>query len=475
MKKGGIAIIVPKAHEFVAFESAFNIPIMKKKALGALESGPLFYEFECKCNEESTPVTLFFLNDQTNPVSERATREILSKFKPSVAFLIGTSAGSKKYTKIGDVVVASSILDVRESKIGKAKTYYHSKQICDGNTKIKSDTQLFIERIKDSNHINESFNKTLQEHYTNRTIPQDFANCKPSLYMKIVASGDGYLANPVNMEEIWKLDEGEIFCYDMESAGFCNACKNSDTQHLVVRGISDFGHNAKRENRTPATISAAVFLRNLIENGLFNYPYRSFSLPESTPMKQDDKTKMYLIDSKMLDSEQVVKMAATFLKNEKSISAFWGAHAYDTTLKKYFAEISKNRKVSRLVGIHSIKKSHVLDHVMIMKDSIIKGDYEIYFTSSLNHDGLVTDKKLALLFNAEIANKPRYLALVADSENMSIVNFFNNYFISSVGIAANRGFCLTRDNVSSNSDIGKQLDEIYRKIKKHEDEKNGGK
>lgn len=178
---------------------------------------------------------------------------------------------------------------------------------------------------------------------------------------------------------------------------------------------------------------------------------------------QDEKNDYILNPFVMSTSNQAIDLAKKFIEDKDSIRALWGAHPYNSTLKKYFNKVSQGRSVQRLIGIHDIPQDLIADHVTLMSDYILNGKYRIYFTPFLYSDGLMTEDQVLILYHNERADTDEYLAIRTDEKNF--VNYVNRNFESSVSVAKTNKIYLAKDNFSMDDDIDKRVGLIYKKLK----------
>jgi 3-keto-L-gulonate-6-phosphate decarboxylase/nucleoside phosphorylase len=255
-----VAVIVPKMDERLGLEESWGIDL--KHAHGRLDAGKKYWGMRA----EDLCLVIVFLDDQ-GPASARGIAEqVLSRFNPSLVFLVGTAAGREGKTRIGDVVVSSLVVDLTEQRAGKKATTFRAKHYLP--SKLLDDAKEFLAKEFDSAEFATGAAARLQrlDPALRRLYDKDAG--PRSVHEEVLASGATlYVGGKLN--QVWKYDD-RYRAVDMESGGFASALEHSGSQWLIVRGISDFGTpgSKKEEFRSLAAAAAADFLKAFLRGGL---------------------------------------------------------------------------------------------------------------------------------------------------------------------------------------------------------------
>lgn len=157
---------------------------------------------------------------------------LIQRFGCSFVLLAGTSGAASPLLNIGDVVIGSALIqhDVDLSPLGFqrfeipiiGKTYFYANEndvIKGMETADKYISKLFKDEI--SLELSESFQIK-----------------DPKVYSGTIASGDRFMTNPSEVQELCNQID-DLKCVDMESGAAAQVCYENNIPLLVIRVISD--------------------------------------------------------------------------------------------------------------------------------------------------------------------------------------------------------------------------------------------
>ncbi len=208
-------------------------------------------------------VVLTCFGDKGNVASSLLTRRILDITHPKLAYLVGTAAGRRSRVSICDVVVSTTCIMYYEpgrlrTEVGGTKPeFVHTKPL------IKNEVKHFYARRARSLGWADEYGSTLEAlkgvfHLARPTR-------EPEVHFEAIASGEKLL-NGRMLESISEQHDS-IYAGEMEGYGFAKACEDSETDWLVIRGISDFGKREEREQwKIAATVMACSFAKILLRH-----------------------------------------------------------------------------------------------------------------------------------------------------------------------------------------------------------------
>jgi len=278
-----IVILVPKEDELRALEWAFDSDFSKSD--GKLSGGKLYYLLETSIpgphGKSNISIAVVFINDQGNSITSTITEQVLQQLDPCILFLIGTAAGRTGRVAIGSVVVSSLIVDAQEWRIDEdtnPRTRHHEPP-----EEIRTDVGRFIGKTLSRKDWHKQLLGMPVTLCDQDNAAKEIWTDVPNAQVKLIASSNYLHLKPEFLNRVWDIDD-RIRCIDMESGGFGNACRTSaQRQWLVIRGISDYGtpDSKKEMYRVPSAVSASIFLRMFIENGLVECHPHWLRVPES--------------------------------------------------------------------------------------------------------------------------------------------------------------------------------------------------
>ena len=285
-----IAVIVPKEDEFRALEWAFGQELSRSD--GTLPGGKLYYKAKqpvpVQGHSSELTIAFVFMNDQGNSVASSVTEQVILQLDPVLVFLSGTAAGRESKTNIGDVVIASLIVDAQEWRLDEISTprirHYEPPE------RILTDVSRFIGKSLSRQTWRDKLLTLPESLHRGENPTKELWETPPNVTVAAIGASNYLHLQPDFLRRLWDSDD-RLRCIDMESGGFGSACKKSmQRQWLSVRGISDYATPASKKEayRVAAAASAAVFLRMFIEGGLIECHPHWLRVPESDTSKLSD-------------------------------------------------------------------------------------------------------------------------------------------------------------------------------------------
>jgi len=391
--KCDIAIIIPKNHELNAFQLAFNVKF-KEHAGNLIKPEVEYFQFPYKCGKSTISIIVFFMNSQNNTYSKDVTRAVLTQFKPTMIFLLGTAAGRKADTKEGDVVISTIVFDTLEGNRRKGGKWEFKPRIRGTETSnILSNVSRYVKKPQTITSYQKQFNSILNKLSKNKILSKSYCRLKPSCHLGCVSSGNDILEDPKLMKTIWNMYY-KIFAYDMESAGFCEICEMTNTPYLIIRGISDHATIRSSDKQIIATVSASLFLKRFIERGLF--------LQHSDENKLDTTNIATIISKNDLRNayanlrKNVNKVDATWCGRYKKVRSYFNDER--NFLKKYINSDNQKPIIRRLINPLTISYDELIAH--------------------REHTEIIQQKKeLDVLYECKLSKKLRDLEFMIITDN----------------------------------------------------------
>lgn len=195
----------------------------------------------------------------------------LSKImNPRCAVLVGMAGGLKGKVDEGDVVVADSVIEYEFQRLTSDGPRYapntyspirgplQDAEITDLNDPGFPDRCARIVKAADTELVDEEWSRM---HLT---------GWRPKPKRGVVLAGAKLLEDG-SLPALREVIHDKVIAVEMEGAGFAYACKESRIEWQVVRGIADHGDpDRRKEWQFPATVAAAVFVRESLRSGRFS-------------------------------------------------------------------------------------------------------------------------------------------------------------------------------------------------------------
>jgi len=222
-------------------------------------------------------------------MSSLVTR-ICLEFQPALVVLVGIAAGVKRTqsavsssTKIGSIHLPKKVVDFSMTVLGIGENdrseERHRIDTYDRGGKL--DRQVGSVIPDDVLQVRKQYFPTAPGLDTSvmmkglkftRKEWQIFKDAHIELEARVddkwLGSSNRLLRNPDKLLE-WQKHHGDLVAADMESAGLIVACKATNTEWLVIRGVSDFGDKEKSDHfHNLASQNAAAFLKVFLDRNI---------------------------------------------------------------------------------------------------------------------------------------------------------------------------------------------------------------
>lgn len=208
-----------------------------------------------------------------NPSASAATVDVIERYTPRAAILMGIAAGMRGKVKIGEVVLGERVVAYEPAAL---------IQLADGTSQEQPRPE--IERLSQTmqqdvvNYDINSSRLTQKFAAIGGTFPTAPAGQEGEYHQHVaasitanistIASGEKLLRDPSKLLSIRQL-HGKTEVGEMEASGFTHACRRRGIPWLIIRGISDFGDAFKNDTfHKFASRAAAVVLVDFLQYGL---------------------------------------------------------------------------------------------------------------------------------------------------------------------------------------------------------------
>lgn len=247
----GVITIVPT--EIEALFSALSITRDAYEPAGS----PLRYwrtSYQSSSSGRPLSIVVSILGGETGNVEAAiATTQFLRDWYPRLICLVGIAAGIEDKTRIGDVVIPNKVHD------RTIKVFENGQYRVRGRTYTRNDT---LDRmLKVSPLVHKDFLRQLRQiaqddlkhalsvAKTKGMFPKSFEG-KPRIIDGSIASDNVLIRDTTYFHGVLASTDEKCRGGEMEAAGFVLACQREqiDFPWLIVRGISDFGNNAKDDS-----------------------------------------------------------------------------------------------------------------------------------------------------------------------------------------------------------------------------------
>ncbi|MDR1341450.1 MAG: hypothetical protein LBK58_15570 [Prevotellaceae bacterium] len=248
--KGKVDIIIFTVikNEFKALEKMFPLTEENKSVRSANLNGINAWEvdIERENSRDKLRALIVCIGESGDLECSIVAMRVFQEYNCDLAILCGIAAGLKEEIKKYSVIMSKEIVDYEPQRLESGgKIEYRPKHSEIHDKKLIRDIQSFEMKpdkwreiykkiVKDYGEIVESeFNIELVDN--------------SELKVGTIASGKKLFADGSSLKLLRKAipsDKG-IIAVEMESAGFCIACKEFKNTWLVIRGISDYGGKDK--------------------------------------------------------------------------------------------------------------------------------------------------------------------------------------------------------------------------------------
>lgn len=190
--------------------------------------------------------TLFvFIGEAGDLECSIATMRVFQEFDCDLAVLCGIAAGLEEEIKKYSVVVSRGIIDYEPQKLLKNNEIEYRPNNYDLDNKTIRDISYFETLEVEWKSL---YKKNVEEYGNINASEFDISYVENAeLKTGIIASGKKLFAGDDSLPTLQKFltFKKGIIAAEMESSGFCIACKEYSIKWLVIRGISDYGGDDK--------------------------------------------------------------------------------------------------------------------------------------------------------------------------------------------------------------------------------------
>jgi nucleoside phosphorylase len=264
-----VVVLTALAIELAAVKCALGLtaesPSMK------MSSGTLYWttEVDGRQSGRSHRVATVCIGGAGNVDAAVAVTEIVAALKPKLLIMVGIAAGIRGKCRLGEVVfservvayepAAAVVVDGTSTELARPESFKLAHTIQQDVVAYLADGAL-TERL-----LNQGAAAGI-------TIPPDVASEMVAQGLTVrsatIASGDKLLRDPEKFQALRAI-HGKIEVGEMEAAGVAAACHRAGAHFLIVRGISDFGDDAKDDRfHNVAATAAAVVAADFLTEGL---------------------------------------------------------------------------------------------------------------------------------------------------------------------------------------------------------------
>ena len=193
---------------------------------------------------------IYIVQNETTGIAQTAltTSNIINEIKPKYLILAGIAGGlSSKNINLGDIIIATQILDFSNQKVLDSETIYESKIY-----KMSSNLIQKARNIKKNDWIAKQNELQVNIKSTN-------------IHFGTIASSDTLLISPNQINNLTKSNR-TILGVEREGAGFAAALQNSKSniEFLEIRAIADLLTEKKDNSIGYASYLVALFTLELI-------------------------------------------------------------------------------------------------------------------------------------------------------------------------------------------------------------------
>jgi nucleoside phosphorylase len=194
-----------------------------------------------------------------NIASALTTSEALALWAPRLVVLAGITGGLKGRTRIGDLVVATQVVDYEAGKATKNGVEPHGiKPVASFSARQRL---LTIPKLK----------KIVKEEAERAGVPR-----KSQLRAGVYASGEKVMAHRKKARAVSRADR-KIAAIEMEALGVADACRRKGNEFMILKAVTDFADAQKSDDyRGQCCAFASAFVVRCMRDRLL--------LPERGPV-----------------------------------------------------------------------------------------------------------------------------------------------------------------------------------------------
>jgi nucleoside phosphorylase len=242
IKQSLVLVIIPlQKDEFETFQQFFH-----PKA-HACNKGVTYESYELEGFK--MPLTSILLGEMGVASAADKTSQALNDLNPDIVVLTGIGGATWDTLKIGDVVIADEINEYMASSKAVTSESENSFRFERSGSRWRANDSL-VSQIRTMITSNLELTNTwmAQVRMNRQKIKKKYANLDlpplPTPYVGHIASGDTVVASKPFKKWILESDR-KTMAVDMEAAGVMRAAHRNEKKTLVIRGMSDYGDEAK--------------------------------------------------------------------------------------------------------------------------------------------------------------------------------------------------------------------------------------
>jgi len=271
-----VLIVTVKKPELDAVLSAFDLP---SSDMGfPIPGGARFWRAKLPRARSATPLSLLItvVGEAQNYKMSSFMHTVLSHCRPRLAVLVGMAAGQKRKVNLGNVVVASEVVDYANAVLTEEEVIPDPQNFLVEQT-LTRPIYLF-DRIREAWYadlharLDEAVRQLAE---TGITLPAAVRNRPasflPRLDLGVILAGDLLMEDESLQFRADQLKRRRALAAEMEGAGFACICREAHLSWMVFRGVADFGGpNRRKDWQFVAALAAATALRLLLSSLLLD-------------------------------------------------------------------------------------------------------------------------------------------------------------------------------------------------------------
>ncbi len=179
--------------------------------------------------------------------------QMIERYSPSVVLLMGIAAGMRDKVRVGEVVLSDRVVAYEQAALVVGKDGVREVQHRPDITRVpQGPKQDALNYQPDTRRLSDIFERIRgtfppapsgQEDVWRKHVASSI-ECRKQV---TIASGEKLLRDPHKLLEIRREIHGKVEAFEMEAAGFVDACELAGVPWLIIRGISDFGDDLKND------------------------------------------------------------------------------------------------------------------------------------------------------------------------------------------------------------------------------------
>ena len=271
-------LITVKLPELRAVQLAFGIDFGEDPTL--VDRQIRFWERDVEARYKAEPVrvAITMASFDANYRMAAFCASILTTYSPRYVVLVGMAAGVEGRVRLGDVVVADSVIDFGHGVLtptgfmSRALSYSLDPNVARGLSFFDPHEHGWIGVVRE---LLAPFAE--MEVVGSMSLPSGRVDLNPSFVRGTILSGD-VLVEDGSLPAMREKYGDRVTALEMEGAGFAYTFDSNAIPWMVFRGIADFGGEGRtKEWQFVSAVAAAAALRVLVEKSfIFEYPESGF-------------------------------------------------------------------------------------------------------------------------------------------------------------------------------------------------------